>query len=176
MDFKSTATHDSEVYPGVKFTVRKLNVWQRLERDADVANEAVRAQEIIAENGALDDSDLKRRAELNREFLVVNHQKIIPVVIKAGLVSIKDLVVDGERVTDYDGLVKCGAISSEFIAEVFVACQCAAGIYGDDRKNFASPGISTGRTDGADQNSTAGNASEKSTIESGDAADTSPGK
>ena len=176
MDFKSTAIHDSEVYPGVKFTVRKLNVWQRLERDNEIGDDVARAQDITAEYNTLPDSELERKAELNREFLAVNHQRVMPVAIKAGLESIKGLAVDGEPVTDYDGLVKCGAISSEFIAEVFVACQCAAGIYGDGRKNFASPGILAGRADGADQNSTAGNASEKSTIESGDAADTSPGK
>jgi len=176
MDFKSTATHDSEVYPGVKFTVRKLNVWQRLERDNEIGDDVARAQDITADYNTLPDSELKRKAELNREFLAVNHRRIMPVAIKAGLESIKGLAVDGEPVTDYDGLVKCGAISSEFIDEVFVACQCAAGVYGDDRKNSASPGISTGRTDGADQNSTAGSASEKNTTESADAVDTSPGK
>ena len=176
MDFKSTETYPSEVYRGVQYTVRKLNIWQRLERDSGIGDDVARAQDITAEYNTLPDSELKRKAELNREFLEVNHRKIMPVVMKAGLVSIKDLVVDGARVIDYDGLINCGAISSEFIDEIFVACQCAAGVYGDDRKNSASPGISTGRTDGPSQNSTAGNASEKSTTESADAADTSPGK
>jgi len=176
MDFKSTAIHDSEVYPGVKFTVRKFNVWQRLERDADIADQVLRVEQIAAEHRVLAEDDEKRRVELNAEFMRINNGIIAPVVMKAGLVSIKDLLVDGEPVTDYDGLVKCGAVSSDFITELFIACQCAAGVYGDERKNSASPGISTGRTDGPNQNSTAGNASEKSTTESGDAADTSPGK
>jgi len=157
-DFKSTATHPSEVYPGVKFTVRKLNVMQRLERDADISDDVARAQEITAEYATLGDEAFKRKLELNREFLAVNHKRVMPVVMKAGLESIIGLAVDGQPVTDYDGLMQCGAVSDDFLNEIFIGCQCASGFYGDERKNFASPGVSTGREDGTSQSSTAENA------------------
>lgn len=57
MLYRSKVTRDSEVMPGVRFTVRVLNQIQRARRDSEIVSARIRVSEIAAKLNRLPDPD-----------------------------------------------------------------------------------------------------------------------
>lgn len=160
MNFDSTVTRESMSLPGVSFTVRRLNQIERARRDFSIADETLKIAELITRHAQLNPGEEKRlspdeAAEVGRinqelDFLVNMHLK--PSAIRAGLVSIDGLQIDGEEATT-EILIARGP--RELVEEVWQACQESAGLGDEERKNSQSPTILPIRADGGESSTSA---------------------
>jgi len=174
MNFRSTEVHESDAVEGVRFTVRVLNVIQRARRDAEIADQRLEFTRLLEEYRALGDEERNSPAGRRLDYLsgLIADQYLKPASIRAGLVSIEGLSVDGEPVTDADGLIERGP--DALIEEVWLACEAASGLSEEQRKNSSSPGTSAGREDGGSGNLNAPNADGAGSTGSETAGGTSP--
>jgi len=59
MNIESTFTQDSQTHPGVRFTMRVLNQYQRALRDSKIIDARVQVSELIRQLHAIPDPDVE---------------------------------------------------------------------------------------------------------------------
>lgn len=157
-------------YPGVSYTVKRLSFVERGNRDLGMA-EALEELDAISKEyktlpkdkneGKKDDegNDLepdysedtleqaKRRSVLDTRYTRIRDTKVIPAVIKFGLISVQG--VEGT----VDELL--ATADREFLREAYAFCEAASQLSAEQLKNLASPGTSQGAVAGQSENSTA---------------------
>lgn len=163
MDFSTTITHESQALPGVSFTVRRLNVIERAKRDAKMLPARSRYSDILDRMRTLsvdpDADDYKSAPGKENQFnaawselIHVENGEIRPAYIRAGLVSVDGLTIDGAAPTVEAFLA--GA-PDPLIIEVFAACRAASDLQEELRKNSESPTTSDAAADGQASDTTA---------------------
>lgn len=157
MNLKSKITHQSKSAPDVSFTVRCLNVMQRARRDAAIADRKIRYSQLLADQRALlkaaipgfyEEEDPNKRADLLKTLApdkanelaeiqfkaaLLLDEHIRPAIVKAGLLSIDGLVLDGQAVTAPEAFLECAP--DELLDEVYEACESASSLTDAERKN-----------------------------------------
>lgn len=162
----TSITHESAALEGVKFTVRRLNYLARCERDLAMIADRARLSELTRQIAAISDEASEgerkphagREAEfsrLNAEHSMVFRSRLVPAYIRAGLVSIEGVEVDGKPAD----VASFGAwATDDLIDEVFAACYAASDLSEAERKNSPLPGSSDGPEAGQPTPTTAGSA------------------
>lgn len=152
MKLQSKVTYTSEVYPEVSFTVRVLNHIQRARRDLGIAehleayakHDARRASMVAEAVGA--EADPAKRSELiaksprageifkavaDREMIYEAH--IQPAEIRAGLVEVKGLEIDGSATPTVDQVI--ASAPDDLLKEIAKRCNESAGLTAEQQKN-----------------------------------------
>lgn len=152
--FNSKETIESATYPGVKFTVRILNDIQRARRDAKLLDVRARINELqdrwaVAKDkgdGAIE------LLKINDEAALLSQSQLKPAYIRAGLVSVEGIEIDGVPAT-VETLIESGPV--ELVNEIYDACVKASGLGAEETKNSQSPGTSPEAEAGQESNTTA---------------------
>jgi len=152
--FSSKETYESVTCPGVKFTVRVLNDIQRARRDAKLLSVRARINELQDKWTATKDNggsalDLLK---INDEAALLTQSELTPAYIRAGLISVEGLEIDGAPAT-VEALIESGP--KALVAEVYDACLKASGLGAEETKNSQSPGTSPEAEAGQESNTTA---------------------
>lgn len=166
--FASKKTHESTSCPGVKFTVRVLNEIQRARRDLALIDTRARINELrdkwsglmpAPKPGAKPEDapdDLGPHAleivRLSEEAGMIERSVLLPAYIRASLISIEGLEIDGAAAT-VDTLIESGR--DALLGEIYQACAEAAGLGADETKNSPSPGTSPEAEAGQESSTTA---------------------
>ncbi len=161
MNLSPQQKHESAALPGVSFTVRRLNYIARCERDLALLEDRARMAALIGRMQALCDGDdfTKPRAgaeqehrRLDAEYAMLHQTRIIPAYIRAGLVSVDGLTVDGAAA---DTAAVLAAAPDALLDEIFAACVAASDLSESQRKNWQSPGSSDAPEAGQTSSTTA---------------------
>ena len=183
MDFSPTITRKSEAAEGVSYVVRRLSFLKRAERDATIAEYQHRMDDLSVEirnatpstktldeaEEVIQSSPELRRALEERERLMITH--VIPAVIRAGLVSIEGLTVEGKPMTVEQFL---DLADRDLISEAYSWCEAASKMTSEALKNLQSLGIFGTPAGGPGETTNAPNAAGTNSIETGTVADTTP--
>jgi hypothetical protein len=150
---QSITDHESTTTPGVRFRVRVLNVVRRARRDAAIADQrleytratterAAAFRLLVGEDGTIQELNDKanllpdeKRVQLyalDERCNGILQQHIIPATIRAGLVEITGLQLNGKP-ADAELLIEEGP--DDLLAEVYEACANAAGLTEEQAKN-----------------------------------------
>ena len=174
MNLTSTQTHDSDAIPGVKFTVRRLNYISRCERDLGILTNRsrlgsiMREMEMLCDGGSIERDDDGRVTNiakgkeadfrrLDNEYAMLHQTQIVPAYIRAGLVSVEGLEVDGKAA---DVAAVLASAPDALLDEIFAACYAASDLTDAQRKNSQSPGSSDDPEAGLPISTTAASAAE----------------
>lgn len=178
MNFESKITHESRTVPGVKFTVRRLNVVQRAKRDAPLLQQRVRLTEIDHRLRSLPEIPVDGhdpfgpdRAALNVELQDLENLHFRPAYLRAGLISVEGIEIDGAPVTAQT-LIESGP--DDLIIEIYNACMSASEMNAVQQGNLQSPITSAEQEGGGESNTTVTSAAATDTISTAIAASTSP--
>ena len=174
LSLNSTISRESKAHPGVRFTVRRLNHLQRAKRTFGVLQHASRIQELLVEYRQVLEAagirarpfeeeqaeterrqaanNLPRAAALDSEIGQLLDAHIKPAAIQAGLLSIDGFHVDGKAATPEQVLEFA---PPDLLEEIFLACETASGLNGEEQKNSQSPGLSPGPEAGNSKPTTA---------------------
>lgn len=141
--FSSKQTQESAACPGVRFTVRRLNDIQRARRNLKLIEARAHLTELSArfEDAGNGGADLVSPEQMRADHeigLAINID-MKPAYIRAGLISIEGLEIDGAAAT-VDTLIEFGP--TDLVNEVYGACALASGLTADQSKNSPSPGTS----------------------------------
>jgi hypothetical protein len=157
-------TIQSTAVPGVTYTVRNLNRIQRASREFSLMEARYRIGEIYSEFRALADElkmdpenvsileirlnssatppQKKRAALLEAELQILLNRDIKPATIHAGLISIEGVQL-GDKPADTESILSGDPKADALLDEIFAACEDSAGLLEKQRKNSASPAISS---------------------------------
>ncbi len=161
MDLSPLQQHDSEALAGVKFSVRLLNYISRCQRDLGILEDRARMAGILSrmrdlcEGGEIgkpragSENDYRR---LDAEYSILHQTRIVPAYIRAGLVSIEGLTVEGAA-ADTEAILR--AAPDALLDEIFAACVAASDLTEEQRKNWQSPGTSAAPEAGQASSTTA---------------------
>jgi hypothetical protein len=144
ISLKSKNTIESKTVPGVTFTIRTLNRIQRARRDLPVMATRQHLSGLIREYGPLQENPKRtpaqdqRLALIEAEYSWLQDQEIYPSVMRAGVVSIDGLEIDGKPATADSLIESTGADYDELIEEIYMACSAAAGLTPTETKNSPS--------------------------------------
>lgn len=151
MNYCSRVKYDSELkdkegellYPGVSFTIQRMNERRRVHREIAIAGLRLKVNEQSAAlKKAMEDLDGLAPGEFDRMNAAMGellHGEWYPAWIRWGLYSIEGLDIDGAKAT-VDTL--CEAGPTDLVEEIFLAVIKAAGLSDPERKNSPSPGAS----------------------------------
>lgn len=166
ISIQSKISHDSTVKPGVKFNVRVLNKIRRAKRDLPIIEARAKCSALAAEyapigklierkalEGGLSEivndgrtpEQKDRCFAIDAEYTWLDNGVVKPAIIRAGLVSIDGLEIDGACATAETLIENAGPDFDDFIEEVFLACEAASGLTPIEIKNSGSDTTSTGR-------------------------------
>lgn len=159
LSFDKQYTIPSKVAAGVSFTVRRLSLIERANRDLESAesldklDDLRRQFELLPQDAKHDTADQAAlRIQIDNQYMRILHAKVFPVVIRAGLLAVDGF--DGS----VDDLLQCG--DSDLLNEAYTYCEAAAKLTAEQLKNLASPGISDAAVAGQSETSNAATASE----------------
>lgn len=151
---KSKFTESSKKYPGVSFTVRNLNTIRRAERDATIASHrleytrltaerATQFKALAGEDGTAEERNARVNAlpvdkrlailKMDEEAQHIYERFIVPNAIRAGLVSIDGIDLDGVEHPTAEDVIQ-GA-PDDLIEEIYAACVRGSGLTEDEAKN-----------------------------------------
>lgn len=152
--FNSKETVESVTCPGVRFTVRILNDIQRARRDMKLLEVRARINElqdkwVVAKDKGAGALELLK---INDEAALLSQSQLKPAYIRAGLISIEGLELDGAPAT-IETLIESGPV--ELVNEIYDACVKASGLGAEETKNLPSPGTSPEAEAGQESNTTA---------------------
>lgn len=182
MDFSTTITHESQTAPGVTFTVRRLNLIARAARESKMLPARARYSDIFDRIRTLaadpDASELRaapgRDGEFNlawAELIHLENSEIRPAYIRAGLVAVEGMTIDGAPVTVETFL---NGAPDALLVEAFVACRNASDLTEEQRKNSEPPTTSGAVADGGNLITIAPTAAAPDTTPSATAAGPTP--
>jgi hypothetical protein len=147
----SKITAESKTMPGVTFTVRVLNKIQRARRDLPVMAARQKISLLIREYGPLQEipdgertpEQEARMAAIDAEYSRLQDGEIKPCEIRAGLVSLAGIEIDGKPATADSLIEASGADYDELLDEIATACRSAASLSPAETKNLQSDSTST---------------------------------
>lgn len=160
MNLESTVTKDSTTRPGVRFTVRVLNKIQRARRDFALVEPRTKLTGLYQQMSAIpsdatEDADRLRRASLDHECGLLIDMHLKPAYIRAGLLSIEGLEIDGKPATA-DSLIERGNDELDpLIDEIYLACATESGLSEEQKKDSPSPEPSSAAPAEDEKNTTA---------------------
>ena len=188
MKYTSTITRQFSKDPAVSFTVRHLTEGRRIKISLALADKydkidelqrgaaelAQRVKPLIDEAKAkakadgkpekdavlADNVDLVALVRLNGRVRAVENDEIIPIYVKALLVSVDGLEIDGTPATP-ETAVESGP--PELYAEISAAVKREMGLSEPESGNSEPPSISSAPVDGATPNSSAATAKDAET-------------
>ena len=144
-------TQDSKACPGVRFTLRVLNQYQRAIRDAKIVDARTRISELAAAYSSLPDPDAEgapegaEAARLRIERNTVDHRmgliittELKPAYIRASLISVEGLRLNPEPSVIVVGDPWGGLIANapdELLDEIYAAAVQNSGLSGEQEKN-----------------------------------------
>ena len=129
---KTRVTIQSTTTPGVTFTIRRLNKIQRATRDSSVFEHYAAFQFALGEFArnlptpeTPDTPEMQeRRKRLDYEATLVHRAHLLPVSIKAALISIEGLTVDDKPIKTAADLLEFGTPDTDaLLDEVYEACE-----------------------------------------------------
>lgn len=144
----------SKVNESVHFTIRALNTIQRAKRDLSLLTEKAKMRDLITKRNEIlekiygPETDEAKRAELyknappeavaenNRmyeEAETIGGTTIIPATIRAGLVKVEGLTIDGVPIVDAEAFIDNAP--DALIDEAYKLCSEASALDSDARKN-----------------------------------------
>ncbi len=149
------------MFPGVKFTLRKMTEGRRMDLRKQLAGPNQRARDILREQSELEKVEEEQREtikimNLQDEFDGLMLEVVNPIWIVWGCKQIEGLEVDGDSLSVEDWKNWPSALFDE----ILTAIKSEAELNGAERKNFVSPITSGGPADGSQSPSSAGSASE----------------
>lgn len=149
ISLKSKSTLESKSTPGVSFTVRTLNKIQRAKRDLLIIETRQQMSALVREYGPLAELETptpeqaKRKALIDVEYTWLEDRDLKPALLRAGIVSVEGMEIDGKAVT-VDALIEsAGADYDALIDEMYTACEAASGLSATETKNSSSDTTST---------------------------------
>lgn len=172
MQLTSRNTIESAVAPGVRFTVRRLDSTQRAARDLQTMEARRRSRQLSREWIAIapmkedgltfvdpnqDTQEVRTQREpLDEEYTLLLNSVLKPASVRAALISIVNLSIDGRIVTTAkDFLDSRGPGTDALFDEIWQACEEASGLTDEERKNLQPPTISSELAAGETTDSTA---------------------
>jgi hypothetical protein len=114
----------------------------RATKEAELA-QAKEALRVTGASVADTPENEKRRRIVDFKAGLIRSQYMVPAYVRAGLVSITGLEIDGKPATADSLLESTGADYDALIEEIYAACEQASGLTGDQRKNSESPTTSS---------------------------------
>jgi hypothetical protein len=172
LSIKTKETKQSTSCEGVSFTIRKLSRIQRSQRDLPIFEQRLKADdlmrrfwELTKEREALKAGDPaagnldKEIASVDYEFALIQSSHLAPASIRAGLVSITGLEIDGQPATPEMIATNATPELDDLVREIYAECEVASGLTGAQKKNSPSPTTSNEPGIGEATSSTAGPAS-----------------
>lgn len=156
ISIKSKNVIESKAVPGVRFTVRTLNKIQRAARDFPIASARAHIADLLEEYFAIKATPEADRTpgqveRLNaidyREYSAVYDAQIVPANLRAGIVSIEGLEIDGAPATAQSLIDSGGADYDALITEMNDACEAASRLTPTETKNSQSDTTSTGQVE-----------------------------
>lgn len=171
-EYSSTITLDSQVNPGVQFTIFKMSEARRADFRLKSAEPMGRVRNLTREAEALSDRiKAMPDGEIDRTVLVqvedlhesINTELIChvnPAWIRWGLKEVTGLIIDGEPAT-VESLISKG--DPALFAEVLQAIKDVSSMTDEQLKNYVLPSISGAQTDGNATSTSAPNASSADT-------------
>jgi hypothetical protein len=159
MNYCSRTTHESLLYPGTIFVLKKMNERRRVHREMVIAgirlkvNEgsaAIRAALADAENLPPGTAD-----QLNRVFGVLLHDEWYPAWIRWAFHSIENFEIDDKPAT-LETLLDQGP--TDLLEEIFLAVLKESGISTVEKENLDSPTTSAAPVAGKTNSTTADDA------------------
>jgi len=186
--YRPTITFESQVFPGVSFTLRKMSEARRAEFTLATSDMQSRLLALTRESSALLES-LPQGAEviapdaaatiedLHVKVTSLIAQELNPAYVRWGLKCIAGLDLEDDEgnsaaLTTAEALIADGP--PELFAEICGAVRSASSMTEAELKNFVLPTIFGVQTAGSAPNSSALNVSDAGTSEAGTVADTSP--
>ena len=150
--FSSKETHDSQACAGVRFTVRILNEIQRARRDAKLLETRARINELRDQWAAAKDKGTSLdMIKIDDEASLLSQSVVVPAFIRAGMISVDGLEIDGAPAT-VEALIESGP--ANLVSEIYEACVRASGLNQEESKNSPSPGTSEGPEAGQETSTT----------------------
>lgn len=152
-ELKSKCRFESKAAPGAVFVIRTLNSIQRARRDASIAEQRLEFTRVSAElaalrkalignDGTVEDNRAKYDAlsiddKMKLDFLAAKQNSlyeeyVVPANLKAGIVKIEGLKLDGQVVETVEQLYEA---PDALINELYEQCQAAAGLSEEEQKN-----------------------------------------
>ena len=156
IQLKGKVRIESATLPGVAFTVRRLAVMRRAERDMQTLQASARLEQIRREwrevmgpgdfstaeliNGRMAEmspAEFQKVDALNREGILLGDLHLKPASIRTGLVSIEGITnEDGVPIETAEQLLQCATPElDELLEEVYRACEAGGGLDTLERKN-----------------------------------------
>ena len=168
MKYTSTITHESKTDPDVSFTVRHLTEGRRIKISLSLADKydkvdtirtgvseiAERIRPLLAQAKAEgsdvlnNNPDMAELTRKHRQMQSVENDEIIPVFVRALLVSVDGLEIDGAPAT-VDSMIESGP--PELYAEIVKAVRHEMGLDEQETGNSEPPSTSPARVDGGTQ-------------------------
>lgn len=154
ISFDPTRKLESTVKPGVSFTVRVLNKFERARRDLallpareKLGNLAMRRRALMEDVPGENGQQLERPRSgceveaqcLDEEFGCIMLIDVQPAYIRSGLISIDGYEIAGQP-ADVESLIAQG--DDALIEEIHAACLANGGLTPEQEKNSQSPGTS----------------------------------
>jgi len=152
MILKTRETFDSQIHPGVKFTVRVLSDIQRARRDAKVMAERMKYGELsrrasrLFKEAAGDEEDKEKSiaavnaspqadeiARLQEEANLIYKAHILPNALEAGFVSIEGITAEDGSALALPALIE--SAPKDLLEEIALRCEQASGISEPQQKN-----------------------------------------
>lgn len=145
-------TKKSTTCEGVSFTIRKLSRIQRSLRDLPIFEQRLKADECSSrfweltaqkekaeKQGTVAPELTAQIASADYEFSLYLVGYLYPASIRAGLVSIDGLEINGQPATP-ELLVTCATPDlDELVREIYSECEVASGLTVPQQKNLPSP-------------------------------------
>lgn len=155
MNYCSKTKHESALFPGVVFTIKKMTERRRVQREMTIAILRMKVNEGTAAIKAAIEDDANVPAgtadKLNREFGLLLHTEWYPAWIRWGVHSIDNFEIDGEKAT-VEMAIEFGPTA--LLEEMFLAVLKESGLMTVEEKNSQSPGTSEGQADGKTSDTT----------------------
>lgn len=152
LQYQSSLSFESETFPGVTFTLRKMSEGRRAQLRLATAESNARIRNYVRESQRIsaqpaDSRDICRVAELNELIETEVISKLNPAWVRWGLKDITGITVDGNDHPDADLLITEGP--SDLTGEILLAIKTTSQMSEEELKNFVLPSTSGALTDGS---------------------------
>lgn len=191
MNYESTITKESQAWPGVRYTFRRMSEGMRTELRRrlayafgelrDLAQEREDLHAALAERlgkpidaitvGELTPVERRRLAAMEERQAVMQEAEIQPAYFGAGFVRLEGLTIDGQQP---DGALLRAAGPPQLVREITEAIVAESALTPAERENFGSPTTSGALAAGQTNDTTAPPASGSDSTNGASAASTSP--
>lgn len=144
MNLETSKLHESTAHPGVSFRVRQLNQLERTRRDAGIIEHQMKLADLVTRYNSLVERDGDGKVSvippenitdverIDFEVKEIMDLHITPAIIRAGLVEVQGVTIDGQPAT-VDTLLQFAPAT--LLDEISTACVAGAGLTDEQQKN-----------------------------------------